>query len=239
MTTQTTVPNLCSVPEGYTVEYDNLCAFHANDSPADKVLRRDIYRAIAELMYDMPADSPAVCPADIYINLLENNKKYIFVDCATDQEMHNKMREYCSTIVAQLMYCKILNVELQHGYVSDYTFFSYSNNAMWELFRFNASLRIYHRYIIRPVRPEDVAREIKLPKSEQSEQQTERDERHEKWRTQQALKRVKNFPMDERDLASIPQKNQGTSERKVVEQPAKRRGRPPKMGMESESESYC
>lgn len=238
MTIQTIVPNipnLCGAPEGYTVEYDNLCAFHANDSPADKVLRRDIYRAIADLLYDVPTDVHAVCPVDIYINLLENNKKYIFVDCATDQEMHNKMRAHCSTVVAQLMYCKVLDVELKHGYVSDFTFFSHLNNAMWELFRFRASIRINYPYLIHPIRPEDVAREIKLPKSEQ---QTERDERHEKWRTQQALKRVKNFPMDERDLASTQQKNQGTSERNVVEQPAKRRGRPPK-GMKPEPESYC
>lgn len=181
-----------------------------HDSPVECELRYDVYQRLVSMI-----SINGVCrPLEIYAMLLETDNEYFFVKCYTKIQMHRKMRLCCVHYVAQLMHYEILGGQLDHGVLLE-------SLPVWrgDENRWNQFLEIIHQQSTNRLRehlfeaveipdeavpsvqesePVEATAQIE-PLSSKSEKQAAIEARYEKWRTQQAQKRAKNFSQKKQD----------------------------------------
>lgn len=183
-----------------------------HDSPVECELRYDVYQRLVSMI-----SINGVCrPLEIYAMLLETDNQYFFRKCYTKMQMHRKMRLCSVHYVAQLMHYEILGGQLDHGVLLE-------SLPVWrgDENRWNQFVEIVHQQSTNRLRehlfqaaetPDEAVPSIQeselveataqaqvKPESSKSEKQAAIEARYEKWRTQQAQKRARNFPQKKQD----------------------------------------
>ena len=183
-----------------------------HDSPVECELRYDVYQRLVSMI-----SINGVCrPLEIYAMLLETDNQYFFRKCYTKIQIHRKMRLCCVHYLAQLMHYEILGGQLDHGALLELLPVRRGDENRWNQFveivhqQSNNRLR---EHLFQAVEIPDEAvpsiQEGELvkamaqaqvePTSSKSEKQAAIEARYEKWRTQQAQKRAKNFSQKQQD----------------------------------------
>lgn len=183
-----------------------------HDSPVECELRYDVYQRLVSMI-----SINGVCrPLEIYAMLLETDNQYFFRKCYTKMKMHRKMRLCSVHYVAQLMHYEILGGQLDHGVLLE-------SLPVWrgDENRWNQFVEIVHQQSTNRLRehlfqaaetPDEAVpslQESELGKatahvqvkleSSKLEKQAAIEAKYEKWRTQQAQKRARNFPQKKQD----------------------------------------